>query len=202
VPDQGGEFEVSIKGRALGRVRWTLTGEHNRMNALAAVAAARHAGVEPVAAIEALSSFSGVKRRLEVSGSARGVTVYDDFAHHPTAIRATLDGLRARVGRSRILAVLEPRSNTMKLGLMKEALPPSLAQADLVYVYAAQLDWDAAALFRAAGCPAHCASSLDALVEAIARDARTGDHVLVMSNGAFGGIHAKLLSALAATESR
>ena len=202
VPDQGGEFEVSIKERALGRVRWTLSGEHNCMNALAAVAAARHAGVEPVAAIEALSSFSGVKRRLEVSGSARGVTVYDDFAHHPTAIRATLEGMRARVGRSRILAVLEPRSNTMKLGLMKEALPPSLAQADLVYVYAAQLDWDAAALFRAAGRPAYCASSLDALVEAIARDARTGDHVIVMSNGAFGGIHAKLLSAFAATESR
>jgi UDP-N-acetylmuramate: L-alanyl-gamma-D-glutamyl-meso-diaminopimelate ligase len=166
------------------------------MNALAAIVAARHAGVEPRAALEALSSFTGVRRRMEVRGTERGVTVYDDFAHHPTAIRATLEGLRAKVGSARILAVLEPRSNTMKLGLMKEALPASLAQADRLYLYGVRLGWDPEQVFRAAGREVDCAQSIDPLVAAIVQEARAGDHVVVMSNGGFGGIHAKLLAAL------
>ena len=199
-PDKEGGFEVAWRGDALGRVRWVMTGEHDRMNALAAIAAARHAGIEPAAALEALGSFGGVKRRMEVLGKVRGITVYDDFAHHPTAIRSTLEGLRARVGSDRIVAVLEPRSNTMRLGVMKDALPPSLAAADLVYLCTKQLDWDAASVFRAAGRPARCEVSVEALVDALAQEARAGDHVLIMSNGAFGGIHARLLSALEARE--
>ena len=194
--DPQGAFEVLLQGRPVGRVRWQLLGEHNRLNALAALAAARHAGVEPAQAIEALGSFGGVRRRMEVRGRAAGVTVYDDFAHHPTAIRTTLEGLRQRVGRSRILAVLEPRSNTMKRGVMKEQLPASVAQADSVYVYSAGLGWDAAAVFAPLGRRARCLDSVDALVNALAADARAGDHVLVMSNGGFGGIHEKLLARL------
>ena len=181
----------------MGRVRWSLMGEHNRMNALAAIGAGRHAGVDPAAAIEALSAFRGVKRRMEVRGTVRGVTLYDDFAHHPTAIRTTIAGLRQQGGRGRILAVLEPRSNTMKRGVMKDALPASLAEADLVFVYTAALDWDSGAVFHSAGVRAHLARDLDALVEAIAREARDGDQVLVMSNGGFDGIHGKLMARLA-----
>ena len=196
-PDEAGGFEVSWQGNPVGRVRWSITGEHNRMNALAAIAAARHAGTEPSVALEALASFRGVKRRMEVRGTVRGITVYDDFAHHPTAIRASLEGLRARVGRSRILAVLEPRSNTMRRGAMKEALPASLAGADLTYLYTAHMDWEAAPVFGAAARDVRCEASLETLVAALAREARPGDHVLIMSNGAFGGIHAKLLARLA-----
>jgi len=197
-PDARGGFDVALQGKVLGHLDWGLTGEHDRMNALAAIAAARDAGVEPAVAFEALGSYRGVRRRMEWLGSANGIAVYDDFAHHPTAIRATLQGLRARVGNGRIHAVLEPRSNTMRLGTMKEALPPSLAGADFVYLYTTQLQWDAAAVFRAAGRAVHCDADLESLVRAIARRARAGDHVLVMSNGAFGGIHAKLLARLAA----
>ena len=197
-PDSGGHFGVLWRGQSVGRVRWELTGDHNRMNGLAAVAAARHAGVEPNAAVEALSAFKGVRRRMELRGTERGVAVYDDFAHHPTAIRTTLDGLRTKAGKGRIVAVLEPRSNTMKLGLMKDALPASLAQADLVYLYAVGLGWEPMALFRAAGREVHCATSIDALVAAIVREVRPGDRIVVMSNGGFGGIHGKLLSALRA----
>ncbi|TAK88214.1 MAG: UDP-N-acetylmuramate:L-alanyl-gamma-D-glutamyl-meso-diaminopimelate ligase [Betaproteobacteria bacterium] len=196
-PDSQGGFEIAWQGKPIGRVRWQLLGAHNRQNALAAVAAARNAGVDPAAAIEALGSFSGVRRRMQVRGRARGVTVYDDFAHHPTAIRTTVDGLRQRVGRERILAVLEPRSNTMKRGVMKDELPPSLAQADRVYVYSAGLGWDARAVFAPLGSRARCEESLDALVAGIAAEAKAGDHVLVMSNGGFGGVHEKLLSRLA-----
>ena len=196
-PDEEGSFEVAWQGTSLGRVRWSFSGEHNRMNALAAIAAARHAGTETSVALDALGSFRGVKRRMEVRGTVRGITVYDDFAHHPTAIRATIEGLRAGVGHDRILAVLEPRSNTMKRGVMKEALPWSLAEADLAYLYTAHLEWDAASVFRAAGRNARCEASLETLVDALAREARPGDHVLIMSNGAFGGIHAKLLARLA-----
>jgi UDP-N-acetylmuramate: L-alanyl-gamma-D-glutamyl-meso-diaminopimelate ligase len=166
------------------------------MNALAAVAAARHAGIEPAEAIESLAAYSGVRRRMQVRGNARGVTVYDDFAHHPTAIRTTVEGLRQRVGRSRILAVLEPRSNTMKRGLMKDDLPPSLAAADRIYVYSAGLGWDAAAVFGPLGARARCEDELDALIAAVVAEAKPGDHVLVMSNGGFGGIHEKLLKRL------
>jgi UDP-N-acetylmuramate: L-alanyl-gamma-D-glutamyl-meso-diaminopimelate ligase len=194
--DAGGSFDVRLEGRVVGRVRWTQPGEYNRLNALAAIAAARHAGVEPAAAAEALGQFKGVRRRMEQRGIARGVTVYDDFAHHPTAIRVTLEGLRAQAPAGRILAVLEPRSNTMKQGVMKDQLPASLAAADRVFVYGAGLGWDAAAVLRPLGERARCFEQLDPLVTAIAAEARAGDHVLVMSNGAFGGIHEKLLAAL------
>ncbi len=198
-PDAEGGFEVAWAGKSLGRVRWTLLGAHNRLNAAAALAAARHVGVDPAEAIEALGHFGGVRRRMQERGREREVTVYDDFAHHPTAIRTTLEGLRQRVGKARILAVLEPRSNTMKRGVMKEALPPSLAQADRVYIYTSGLGWDARSLFALLGARARCESDLDALVAAVVAEARAGDHVLVMSNGGFGGIHEKLLSRLKAT---
>jgi UDP-N-acetylmuramate: L-alanyl-gamma-D-glutamyl-meso-diaminopimelate ligase len=194
--DADGSFEIAWQGRAAGRVRWSQLGDHNRMNALAAVAAARHAGVEPAEAIESLAAFSGVRRRMQLRGSARGVTVYDDFAHHPTAIRTTVEGLRQRVGASRILAVLEPRSNTMKRGVMKDELPPSLAGADRIYVYSVGLGWDAAAVFAPLGERARCEDSLEGLIAAVVGEAKAGDHVLVMSNGGFGGIHEKLLKGL------
>jgi len=195
-PDGAGAFEVAWQGRALGRVRWRLTGEYNRMNALAALAAARHAGVRPEEGVEALAAYQGVRRRMQLRGSASGVEVYDDFAHHPTAIRVTLEGLRQRDPGARILAVFEPRSNTMKAGAMKDALPGSFAAADQVYVYTSALAWDAAAVFAPLGARAHCLSDIDALVATIAAEARQGDRVLVMSNGAFGGIHEKLLARL------
>jgi UDP-N-acetylmuramate: L-alanyl-gamma-D-glutamyl-meso-diaminopimelate ligase len=197
-PDRDGDFEVAWQGHAVGRVKWQLLGAHNRMNALAAIAAARHVGVDPGEAIDALSAFSGVRRRMQFRGRAAGVTVYDDFAHHPTAIRTTLDGLRQRVGQARILAVLEPRSNTMKRGVMKDTLPQSVAAADRVYVYSAGLGWNANAVFAPLGARARCLDDLESLIGALVADARHGDHVLVMSNGGFGGIHAKLLSRLEA----
>ena len=194
--DSDGSFEIAWQDRPVGRVAWQLFGAHNQLNALAVVAAARHVGVDPATAVEALSGFSGVRRRMQVRGEARGITVYDDFAHHPTAILMTVEGLRKRVGSSRILAVLEPRSNTMKRGVMKDALPSSLRDADRIYVYSAGLGWDAAAVFGPLGQRARCEESLDALVDAVAAEAKTGDHVLVMSNGGFGGIHEKLLARL------
>jgi UDP-N-acetylmuramate: L-alanyl-gamma-D-glutamyl-meso-diaminopimelate ligase len=197
-PDAEYGFEIRCQGRALGRVRWSQAGEHNRLNALAAIAAARHAGVEPGGAIEALASFKGVRRRLELRGTVRGVAVYDDFAHHPTAIRATLEGLRAQAGAGRILAVLEPRSNTMRLGIMKDRLAASLAGADRAYVYAVALGWDAAATLQPLGERARSFEQLDVLVAAVAAEARPGDRVLVMSNGGFGGVHGKLLAAIGA----
>lgn len=192
------DFEVRFAGRGVGRVRWTQAGGHNRMNALAAIAAARHVGVQPAAAIEALAAYRGVRRRLELRGEARGVRVYDDFAHHPTAISATVEGLRSRAGTGRILAVLEPRSNTMRLGAMKDRLVASLAGADRAYVYAAGLGWDVTGALQPLGERARAFEQLDALVAAVAGEARPGDHVLVMSNGAFGGVHGKLLAALGA----
>jgi UDP-N-acetylmuramate: L-alanyl-gamma-D-glutamyl-meso-diaminopimelate ligase len=198
-PGADGAFEVFFEGRSCGTVRWTLMGSHNRSNALAAIAAARHAGVTPALAIEALSAFENVKRRMEVRGVVRGVTVYDDFAHHPTAIETTIKGLRAKVKGARILAVVEPRSNTMKLGVMKQALPASLDAADRVFCYSGALTWDAAAALSSLGAKASVHADLDALVSAIANTAGAGDHVLIMSNGGFGAIHDKLLEALART---
>jgi UDP-N-acetylmuramate: L-alanyl-gamma-D-glutamyl-meso-diaminopimelate ligase len=195
-PDAEGAFEIGWQGRAVGRLRWTQAGEYNRLNALAAIAAARHAGVEPEAAIEALARFGGVRRRLELKGRAGGVSVYDDFAHHPTAIRETIAGLRQKSRRGRILAVFEPRSNTLRKGVMKEALPGSFAAADRVYIYSAGLAWDAAAVFAPLGARVHCESDLAKLAAAIVAEAKDGDQVLVMSNGGFGGIHDKLLQAL------
>jgi UDP-N-acetylmuramate: L-alanyl-gamma-D-glutamyl-meso-diaminopimelate ligase len=191
-------FEVRFGGKTQGTVRWDLLGEHNRSNALATLAAARHAGVPVAAGIEALAQFRNVKRRLEVRGSVGGITVYDDFAHHPTAIETTLAGLRSKVGRDRILAVLEPRSNTMKLGVMKDSLAPSLAGADLVFCYTGGIGWDAAGALAPLGEKAHFNADLAGLVRDVVVRARPGDHLLVMSNGGFGGVHARLLQALAA----
>jgi len=187
---------VSLHGEAQGILDWELLGEHNRMNALAALAAARHAGVPVAQGLAALGEFQNVKRRMELRGTVNNITVYDDFAHHPTAIATTLAGLRRKVGDARILAVLEPRSNTMKLGVMKEALPHSLADADRVFCYAASLGWDAATALAPLGDKASVMDELDALIQAIATAARPGDHILVMSNGGFGGIHEKLLRRL------
>ncbi|WP_333583337.1 UDP-N-acetylmuramate:L-alanyl-gamma-D-glutamyl-meso-diaminopimelate ligase [Rivihabitans pingtungensis] len=194
--DADGACDILLVGMPQGRLNWSLLGEHNRLNALAAIAAARHVGVPPAVAIDALSRFANVKRRMEVKGVAGGVTVYDDFAHHPTAIATTLAGLRAKVGAARILAVLEPRSNTMKLGTMKAELPGSLADADQVFCYGANLGWDAAEALAPLGAQAQTFDQLDALVAAVRQAARAGDHVLVMSNGGFGGVHGKLLAAL------
>lgn len=191
-----GSFDVIYKGQMQGHVAWGLLGEHNRMNALASIAAARHAGVAVAVSIAALTAFKNVKRRMEVRGESRGVVVYDDFAHHPTAIETTIAGLRAKVGKARILAVLEPRSNTMKLGVMKNALPASLAQADLVFCYQANLGWDAGAALAPIANKTQVHDDLTQLILAIKQVATAGDHVLVMSNGGFGGIHQKLLDAL------
>ena len=226
----GQVFELWQGERCLASVELPLDGEHNRANAIAAIAAAEHAGVAVPAAVTALSRFAGVKRRLELRGTVRGVVVYDDFAHHPTAIRTTIDGLRARIDaeetaggvqsgaggaqsraggalgdtdhgngrRGRILAVIEPRSNTMKLGTMKAQLPASLEGADRVWCYGGNLGWDAAEALRPLGERARTSNSLAELVADIAAEARPGDRILVMSNGGFGGIHGKLLAALAA----
>ena len=190
-------FEVLFQGVAQGRVQWSLMGEHNRHNALAAIAAARHVGVTPAEAIAALASFRNVKRRMELRGTVRDIAVWDDFAHHPTAIQTTLAGLRSKLPGRRVLAVLEPRSNTMKLGVMKAALPDSLRSADAVFCYTGGLGWDVAQALAPLGDKLHCADDLEALVARIVAAARAGDQLLVMSNGGFGGIHDKLLRALA-----
>jgi UDP-N-acetylmuramate: L-alanyl-gamma-D-glutamyl-meso-diaminopimelate ligase len=196
--DDGGVFEVLHQGASRGRVMWDLLGEHNRMNALAAIAAARHAGVPVIGGVDALSGFKNVKRRMEIRGTRRGVTVYDDFAHHPTAIATTVSGLRRKAGKARILAVIEPRSNTMKLGVMKQALPESLQDADRVYCYSGGLSWNAADALAPLGDKAEVHADLDAMIKAITAAAQSGDQILVMSNGGFGGIHDKLLQQLAA----
>jgi UDP-N-acetylmuramate: L-alanyl-gamma-D-glutamyl-meso-diaminopimelate ligase len=190
-------FDVLWRGEKQGRVQWTLQGAHNQANALAAIAAARHCGVAPARAAGALSSFEGVRRRMETRGVVGSVTVYDDFAHHPTAIATTLEGLRAKVGRARVIAVLEPRSNTMKAGVMKDRFAASLAHADCVYCYSAGLQWDAAATLAPLGRKAVIHADFDRLLDAIVEGARAGDHVVVMSNGGFNGIHEKLLARLA-----
>lgn len=192
-------FDVLQQGKKVGRVEWALSGEHNQLNALAAIAAAEHVGVAPAVAAEALSRFQNVKRRMELRGTVANIHVYDDFAHHPTAIRTTLDGLRQRVGQSqRILAVFEPRSNTMKLGTMKAQLPWSLKEADLAFCHTAGLDWNAAEALEALGDAAWTADSVDTVVQQVMAQVRPGDHIVCMSNGGFGGIHGKLLAALQA----
>ncbi len=200
------DFDVLHRGQIVGHVQWGMTGMHNQRNALAAIAAAAHVGVDPHTAAAALGQFANARRRMEVRGTvARAgdtITVYDDFAHHPTAIRTTVDGLRRRLdaeGRrqDRILAVFEPRSNTMKLGTMKSQLPWSLEEADLAFCHAGGLDWDAAEALAPMGSRAQVAGDIAALVEQVAAAARPGDHILCMSNGGFGGIHDKLLARLA-----
>jgi UDP-N-acetylmuramate: L-alanyl-gamma-D-glutamyl-meso-diaminopimelate ligase len=190
-------FEVLEGGRAVGTVRWGLIGRHNMENALAAIAAARHAGVPVAVALEALQRFAGIARRMQVRGEARGVTVYDDFAHHPTAIDYTIDGLRRRIGRARLVAVLEPRSNTMRMGVHQHTLGPSLAGADEVWLYAPpDLGWDVSAVLGSLGGRAHASGDVDALALELARRSRPGDHMLIMSNGGFGGLHDKVLAEL------
>jgi len=198
-PD-GSCFDVRFEGTPQGTVEWQLNGLHNVNNALAAIAAARHAGVPARVAIEGLGRFKSVKRRMETRGEVAGVTVYDDFAHHPTAIATTLQGLRAKVGDDRIIAVLEPRSNTMRLGVHAGQLPASLAAADEVLVYAPkELNWDAEAVFAELGDKARVFGRVEHIVSELAAGAREGDHLLVMSNGGFENIHQRLLDALAAS---
>jgi UDP-N-acetylmuramate: L-alanyl-gamma-D-glutamyl-meso-diaminopimelate ligase len=192
-------FAVLCRGKTVAEVSWPLLGEHNVMNALAAIAAARHVGVPPEDAARALGAFRGVKRRMEIRGVVDGVTVYDDFAHHPTAIATTLSGLRARVGGARIVAVLEARSNTMKLGVHREHMAPALALADRAWLLnPPDIGWDLPSAVAALGARASLAASVDELVKGLADDSRPGDHILVMSNGGFGGLHDKLLAALRA----
>ncbi len=191
-------FDVLRGSLRIARVDWPLLGEHNQLNALAAIAAAEHVGVAPEAAAAALSSFENVKRRLELRGEAGGIKVYDDFAHHPTAMRTTVNGLRRKVGLERILAIFEPRSNTMKLGTMKAQLPWALEEADLSFCHSGGLGWDPAEALAPLGDSAVVAGNVDALVQRVVATARPGDHLLVMSNGGFGGIHGKLLEALRA----
>ena len=190
-------FDVLRGSLKIGRVEWSLLGEHNQLNALAAIGAAEHVGVAPDVAAKALASFDNVRRRLELCGEAGGVKVYDDFAHHPTAIRTTVNGLRRKVGAARILAVFEPRSNTMKLGAMKAQLPWSLEEADLAFCHSGGLGWDAVQALAPMGKQAVVSDSIDDLVKRVVAASRPGDHVLCMSNGGFGGIHQKLLDALA-----
>lgn len=194
------KFEVFLEDERVGEVSWALVGEHNMHNGLMAIAAARHVGVAPADACRALDGFINARRRLELRGEANGVTVYDDFAHHPTAILATLAALRSKVGgTARILAVLEPRSNTMKLGMSKNELAPALGRADEVYLLQPQnIPWQVAEVSEACVQPAYWSADVDTLADMVVKAAHAGDHILVMSNGGFGGIHTKLLEKLAA----
>jgi UDP-N-acetylmuramate: L-alanyl-gamma-D-glutamyl-meso-diaminopimelate ligase len=193
----GSEFNVLHNGVIVGTVAWSLLGQHNVDNALMAIAAAHHAGVTLPDAIEALSFFKNVKRRMEVKGEVNNITLYDDFAHHPTAIATTLDGLRKKVGNARILAVLEPRSNTMKMGVHKDTLANSWQKADEVYLYEPEgMDWSLVESVAHSNAPAHCFKDVEKIVQGVCNVAQPGDHILVMSNGGFEGIHGRILDAL------
>jgi UDP-N-acetylmuramate: L-alanyl-gamma-D-glutamyl-meso-diaminopimelate ligase len=195
----GSAFDLARSGEAVASVSWQLLGRHNVNNALAAIAAAEHAGVDPAKACAALATFRNVRRRMEVRGSVGGVTVYDDFAHHPTAIRATLDALRAHVGEKRIIAVLDPASNTMRRGVHKDTLGGALGPADKTWVYRRpNIEWDIGALAKSPDVALQVNDDIDALIAAICREARDGDHVVVMSNSGFAGFHQRLLDALGA----
>lgn len=189
---------VAFEGKTIGHLELAMPGRYNALNAVAAMAAAQTVGVSPEQALLALSTFAGVKRRMEVKGVGQGVTVIDDFAHHPTAIAETIHAVKSRLTRGRLLAVLEPRSNTMKLGTMKDRLADALKEADAVYCYAGKgVAWEPAEVLQVMGPQAYCTHDLDALIAKVSQDAQTGDVVLCMSNGAFGGIHGKLLTKLA-----
>jgi UDP-N-acetylmuramate: L-alanyl-gamma-D-glutamyl-meso-diaminopimelate ligase len=200
------DFAVLLTGQTVAQVRWGLGGVHNQLNALAAIAAAEHVGVAPATSAAALATFENVKRRMEVRAqfalpgakTSAPVTIYDDFAHHPTAIRTTINGLRRKVGTARILAVFEPRSNTMKQGAMKAQLPWSLEEADLAFCHSGGLGWDAAAALSPMGARAAVADQVDGVIAQVLAQAQPGDHILCMSNGGFGGIHQKLAAALQA----
>jgi UDP-N-acetylmuramate: L-alanyl-gamma-D-glutamyl-meso-diaminopimelate ligase len=194
IKEDGSVFEVFLDQKKQGVVNWSLMGEHNVNNALAAIAAARHVGVTPEIAIDALAKFKSIKRRMEIKGKVNDITVYDDFAHHPTAIRTTIAGLRAKVGKEKIIAVLEPRSNTMKLGVHKEALVNALAEADSIYCFeSADINWSLQALFDGQGQAVNISHDIDELCTALADEAQANDHILIMSNGGFANIHEKLL---------
>ncbi len=191
-------FAVLHAGQVVGQVQWGLSGEHNQLNALAAIAAAEHVGVAPAAACAALADFQNVRRRMELRGTVAGIALYDDFAHHPTAIRTTLDGLRQQIGQQkRILAVFEPRSNTMKLGTMKAQLPWALKEADLAFCHTAGLDWDAAQALEPLGAAGLTADNIATLVQQVMAAVQPNDTIVCMSNGGFGGVHTQLLAALA-----
>lgn len=193
----GSEFSVLHNGVIAGTVTWSLVGQHNVDNALMAIAAAHHAGVTLPDAIAALSFFKNVKRRMEVKGEVNNITLYDDFAHHPTAIATTLDGLRKKVGNARILAVLEPRSNTMKMGVHKDTLANSWQKADEVYLYEPEgMDWSLVDSVAHSNAPTHCFRDVEKIVQGVCNVAQPGDHILVMSNGGFEGIHSRILDAL------
>jgi UDP-N-acetylmuramate: L-alanyl-gamma-D-glutamyl-meso-diaminopimelate ligase len=193
----GSEFNVLHNGVIAGTVTWALVGQHNVDNALMAIAAAHHAGVTLPDAIDALSFFKNVKRRMEVKGEVNNITLYDDFAHHPTAIATTLDGLRKKVGNARILAVLEPRSNTMKMGVHKDTLANSWQKADEVYLYEPEgMDWSLVDSVVHSNAPTHCFRDVEKIVQGVCNVAQPGDHILVMSNGGFEGIHGRILDAL------
>jgi UDP-N-acetylmuramate: L-alanyl-gamma-D-glutamyl-meso-diaminopimelate ligase len=197
-PD-GSEFDVLFDGETQGTVKWDLLGKHNVSNALAAIAGARHAGVPAEHAINALAEFKGIKRRMELRGEVNEVRVYDDFAHHPTAIETTLKGLRKNIGDKKITAILEPRSNTMRLGTHKKALANSLQGADQIFLFQPEgLGWDMNDVMVELGDKATLLSNIDELISAVIKDTKQGDQLLVMSNGGFGGIHDKLIDALKA----
>ena len=197
VSDNALDFDVLCDGQLQGRVKAQMLGRHNRLNMLAAIAAARHVGVPVAQSIEALQQFKGIKRRMELRGEVSGIRVYDDFAHHPTAIRETLEGLRASVGQGKIWAVLEPRSNTMRMGVHKLQLAESLKVADHVLIYQPEgIEWDLQTMTAELAMPANLLHTIDDIVDLVQQNAHTGDHILVMSNGAFGGIHQKILDVL------
>jgi len=198
IAGDGSQFDVVDGGELVGQVNWSMLGMHNVSNALAAIAAAHHVGVTYQQACESLSRFKGIKRRMELRGEVNGIRVYDDFAHHPTAIETTINGLRANIGDSKLIAVLEPRSNTMKMGVHQHTLAASLKEADLVWLYQAEsLDWSLETVKEAIPCEAHVATNIDDIITAVVKSAGLGDHILIMSNGGFAGIHQRLLEALA-----
>ena len=195
--EEGRCFDVILEGQHMGTVNWEQLGDHSVHNALAAMAAARHAGVPIAQAIAALGEFKGVKRRMEVRGEINGITIYDDFAHHPTAIATTLQGLRRRVGDARILLLLEPRSNTMRMGVHRDSLAASMQGADYVWLHnPAGMDWSLDEITPSMAMPVAVKNSIEDIVSGVVQKSRSGDHILVMSNGAFGGVHDKLLKAL------
>ncbi|MFZ3184387.1 MAG: UDP-N-acetylmuramate:L-alanyl-gamma-D-glutamyl-meso-diaminopimelate ligase [Pseudomonas sp.] len=195
--DDGSRFEVLFAGAVQGVVDWPLTGQHNVANALVCLAAARHVGVVPELGIAGLGAFKNVKRRMEKVAEVAGVTIYDDFAHHPTAIATTLDGLRKSVGAAQLIAIIEPRSNSMKLGAHRAGLPESVVQADQVFWYApANLGWDLAATVASSTVPTQVCDSLEQIISGVKALAAPGTQVVVMSNGGFGGLHGKLAEAL------
>ena len=199
ISEDGSHFAVLFDGVEQGEVRWTLTGQHSVANALVTLAAARHVGVLPALGIAALSQFHSVKRRMEKVAEVRGITLYDDFAHHPTAIATTLDGLRKSVGTAQVIAVIEPRSNSMKLGAHRQGLPDSVLQADRVFWYAPpNLGWDLAATVAGSPVPTQVCDSLEAIIAGVKAHAAPGAQVVIMSNGGFGGLHGKLAKALEA----